>query len=232
MTNLKQTLVSAIRSEVSQERLQLAAGMAGDYARQRESTAALSLAAATFAAEVLGVQAPESVRGGQCTARGLEVLIRKNPIQSILVAVLKQDHQQKMDLYWALDASRRAAAVAAYRSFRVKLTHQEASDAVKDALMAAHSDHEGQYESEHCQPDADTGYAGSELPDLYPNSGQDAKLKFLADSELWESLALLLSTEADVPKLCRFWHVNGRDFVPVNCDEWADIEAFLADRSK
>jgi hypothetical protein len=231
MSNLKSLLASAIHSETHNDRLQMAASMAGEYLRARETAQQASAAAAQFAAELLGIQVSGEARTGQATARGLDVLIRKNPIQTILLAVAKQDRQLKQDLYWALDASRRSAAVAAHRSFRAKLSHQEASDAARDILLAAHPDQSGQYESDHCQPDGDTGYAGSELPDLYPSSGQDAKLKFLADSEIWEALALLLSTEADVPRLCRFWTVSGRDFVPVNCDSWEDVESFLAERN-
>lgn len=229
--SIKTLLADAIKSETQNDRLQLAAGMAGEYLRARETAQQASQAAAQFAAELLGITVQEAGKSGQSTARGLDVLIRKNPIQTILLAVAKQDRQLKQDLYWALDASRRSAAVAAHRSFRAKLSHQEASDAARDILLAAHPDKAGQYESDHCMPDGDTGYAGSELPELYPNSGQDAKLKFLTDSEIWEALALLLSTEADVPRLCRFWTVSGIDFVPVNCDSWEDVESFLAERN-
>jgi len=212
MNNIKTLLADAIKSETKNDRLQLAAGMAGEYIRARETAQQASAAAAQFAAELLGITINPEAKGGQATARGLEVLIRKDPIKTILIAVAKQDRQLKQDLYWALDASRRSAAVAAYRASTMAATAVEAAS-IAGAILG------------------DEPYAGAEESALYPESGHAAKEQFLADSEIWEALALLLSIEADVPRLCRFWIVSGRDFVPVNCDSWEDIESFLAPKN-
>lgn len=205
MKTLKTTLSNAVSSQSANDRLNLAASLAANYNKERDNRLAASNAAAAFAAEVLGVEAKNTPQGGQATAKGLSILTGKDPIKAILAAVVKKDRDAKRSLFWGLDAARRSAAVEAYRSCTAVATAEEQA-AIAGALMG--------------EP-----YAGAEASDLYPDSGQTARIDFEEDSEVWEALAMLLSDGQVVPRLARFWQEG---FEPVVCDEWEDIEAFLA----
>ena len=171
---------------------------------RRDNEAAASSAAASFAAEVLGISIPDPVKTGQATAKGLSLLVAKDPVKTVLVAVAKQDRDLKRSLFWGLDAARRAAAVEAYRASTAAATAEEAASLAGELLG---------------EP-----YAGSEESSLYPSSGHAARDEFETDSELWEALQMLLAQGDRVPKLARFW-VEG--FEPIFCEDWADIEAHL-----
>jgi len=202
--NIKQTLAAAINSTVANDRLNEAAFLAASYNMRRDNEAAASTASAQFAAEVLGISIPDPVKTGQTTAKGLALLVSKDPVKTCLVAVAKQDRELKRALFWGLDAARRAAAVEAYRASTAAATAEEAASLAGELLG---------------EP-----YAGSEESSLYPNSGHAARDEFEADSELWEALQMLLAQGDRVPKLARFW---AEGFEPVYCEEWADIEAHL-----
>jgi hypothetical protein len=213
MSNIKTVLQNAITSELSNARLQDAALLAASYNLRRDNDAAAATAAAQFAAELLGVKATESVKTGQATAKGLESLAGKDPIKTCLVAVAKQDRELKRSLFWGLDAARRAAAVEAYRAATAAATAVEAAQLAMDIM-------------------GDEPYAGAEESALYPESGHAARGQFEDDSVVWEALSLLLGQGGDrTAKLCRFWHFDGADFIAVYCDEWADVEAFLAPKN-
>jgi hypothetical protein len=205
MNTIKQTLSAAVNSVSANDRLALAASLAANYNKERDNRLAASNAAAAFAAEVLGMTAPESSVGGQATAKGLALLTGKDPVKTCLVAILKKDREVKRSLFWGLDAARRSAAVEAYRAQHAAATAEEAASIAAGVLS---------------EP-----YACSDESALYPDSGDTARLDFEEDSVIWEALALLLSDGQTVPRLARFWQEG---FEPVICDEWEDVESFLA----
>lgn len=207
MINIKTALQSAISSEAANDRLASAALLAANYNARRDNDAAQSHAAASFAADVLGIKVADPVKTGQSTTKGLQVLVGKEPIKAVLVAIAKQDRDLKRALFWGLDAARRAAAVEAYRVSTAAATAEEAA-AIAGELLGT-------------EP-----YAGAEESSLYPESGHAAQVAFEEDSLVWEALQMLLAQGGDrVPRLARFW---AEGFEPIYCDSWEDVEAFLA----
>jgi hypothetical protein len=207
--SMQRIIKSALESQVDNGRLNIAAQLASDYSKKRDLEAAGEKAAASFAAEILGLEVEKAGNNGASTARGLKLLTSQNPVYLILMAVAKQDRQQKQDLFWGLDAMRRAAAVEAFKC------STEASTAVEAAKMAA-----GALGIE--------PYAGNAESELY-SVGLEVIESFMDDSILWEALQLLTAGAGQqTPTLARFWAFDGGEFHQTVCNTWAEVESRLA----